>query len=331
MQGIGEAVTEGNAAMISKRQKIELLSTMLKMRSFELAVNEHFQVGDIPGFAHLYVGEEAVAAGVCAVLNQDDTITSTHRGHGHCIAKGADLNRLMAELYGRASGLSRGRGGSMHIYAKEIGILGTGGIVAGAIPLSLGAAMHARLTKTHSVCVCFFGDGAANSGTFHESINLAAVKDLPVIFVCENNLYATEIAVHLATRTKDFAERATGYGIPGAVVDGNDVLDVLEHANRAVKHARTGKGPTLLECKTYRHCGHYIGEPGTSYRSQEEVAAWMARDPITLFSEQLIKEGIATRSRIEKLRREADDKVQEAVAFAESSPWPEPHTAMDYI
>ena len=316
--------------MISEQQKIELLSTMLKIRAFELAVREHFQVGDIPGFAHLYVGEEAVAAGVCAVLNRDDYITSTHRGHGHCIAKGADLGKLMAELYGRESGLSKGRGGSMHIYAKEIGILGTCGIVAGAIPLSLGAALHAKLTNKRSVCACFFGDGAANNGTFHESINLAAVQDLPVIFVCENNLYATETAVHKATRTKDFAERAKGYGIPGAVVDGNDVLDVLEHADCAVTRARTGKGPTLLECKTYRHFGHYVGEPGTGYRTREEVAAWMERDPVELFSGILISEGVATQSRIEELQREADEMVQKAVEFADSSPWPEPHTAMDY-
>jgi len=303
---------------------------MMRIRIFEMAVREHFHKGEIPGFAHLYVGEEAVATGVCTVLGRDDYIASTHRGHGHCIAKGADLKRLMAELYGRQSGYCEGRGGSMHIFAREIGILGTCGIVGGGLPIALGAAMHSKLKKTGQVCAAFFGDGAANNATFHESLNLAAVKALPVIFVCENNLYATATSVQTATKTRNFADRAPAYGMPGVVVDGNDVMDVLRSAEEAVQRARAGKGPTLLECKTYRHFGHYIGE-NTFYRSKEEVEAWLERDPIKTFSRRLEEEGTLSAEQVETLRQEVAGEVAEAVKFASESPFPDPARVGEYL
>ena len=311
--------------------KTELLRTMLRIRQFEMAVNEYVLAGQIPGFAHICVGQEAVATGVCAALRREDYITSTHRGHGHCIAKGADLGALMAELWGRGTGYCKGRGGTMHIYARQLGILGTNGIVGGGLPLSLGPALHAKLHRTAQVSVCFFGDGACNNGTFHESLNLAAVHDLPVVFVCENNLYATVTAVREATRTENFAERATGYGIPGVVVDGNDVLDVLEAATKAVARARKGEGPTLLECKTYRHFGHYVGEPGTRYRAPEEVEEWKKRDPIERFCKYLKDNGAMDSDGIRALKQQAAQEVLEALAFARASNHPDPSTASDHV
>lgn len=311
--------------------KIELLKTMLRIRRFEMAVSEHIQRGDLPGFAHLYVGEEAIAAGVCAALKPDDYIISTHRGHGHCIAKGADLKLLMAELWGRKTGYCKGRGGSMHIYAREINIFGTNGIVGGGLPLSLGPALHAKLNQSKQVSVCFFGDGACNNGTFHESINMAAVQNLPVIFVCENNLYATVTAVHEATKTKNFADRAAGYGIPGIIVDGNDVLNVLGEANKAVTSARNGEGPKLLECKTYRHFGHYVGEPGTGYRTPEEVEEWKKKDPIPRFCQYLEENGIIDAGGIRVIEQEIEKEVKEAVEFAKESAHPDPETAADHV
>ncbi len=316
---------------VTDQIKISLFRTMLRIRQFEMAVREHFQKTDIPGFAHLYVGEEAVATGLCAVLNPDDYVTSTHRGHGHCIAKGADLNRLMAELWGRKTGYCKGRGGSMHVYAREVNLLGTSGIVGAGLPLSLGPAIHAKLNKSGQVSVCFFGDGAANNGTFHESINLAAVQKLPVVFVCENNLYATVTAVHESTKTENFADRAAGYGIPGVIVDGNDVMDVLEKADKAVARARSGKGPTLLECKTYRHFGHYVGEPGTAYRPQEERNEWAKRDPIRMFCTHLVENGTIDPEGIEAIEHEVEKEIVEAVEFAGNSPLPDPQTVAQHV
>jgi TPP-dependent pyruvate/acetoin dehydrogenase alpha subunit len=311
--------------------KKRLLWLMLTIRHFELTVQEKFFQGHIPGFAHIYVGEEATAVGVCAALKQDDYIVSTHRGHAHCIAKGGDIKRLMAELYGKADGYCRGRGGSMHIFAKEIGVLGTTGIVGGGLPLALGAGLHAKLRKTGQVSVCFFGDGAANQGTFHESINLAAIQKLPVIFVCENNLYATETAVSEATLTKDFAARAEGYGIPGIAVDGNNVLEVYEKTFRAIDRARTGDGPALLECKTYRHFGHYVGHAETGYRTKEEIESWKGRDPIKLFSKYLMEHNLMDEKAIKDMEESVKLDIEDAVKFAIDSPFPEPEKALEYV
>jgi len=311
--------------------KKELLRTMLLIRQFELAVDEQYQVGKVPGFLHFYLGEEATATGVCASLQKDDYVVSSHRGHGHCIAKGADVRRLMAELFGKATGYSRGKGGSMHIFARDLGILGTNGIVGGGLPLAVGAGFHAKLQKTGQVAVCFFGDGAANNGTFHESINLASVMHLPVVFVCENNLYATEMPVRSATLTKNFADRAAAYGMPGEIADGNDVLDVFEKSARAVQRARSGSGPTLVESKTYRTCGHYAGHPETGYRPQEELESWRARDPIHLLSSRLIRDKTISKAALDRMEREAKALVEEAVSFATESAYPPGEEAVEHV
>jgi len=308
---------------LSDEEKVRLLRTMITIRHFELAVQEHYMNTNIRGFAHMYLGEEATGVGVCAALKNSDCIVSSHRGHGHCIAKGADIKKLMAELFGKSTGYCRGRGGSMHMFSKELGILGTSGIVGGGLPLAVGAALHAKMRKSNQVIICFFGDGAANQGTFHESINLAAVHGLPVVFVCENNLYATETPVTLVTLTKDFADRAAGYGIPGVKVDGNSLLKVYETTRAAVERARSGEGPTLLECKTYRTCGHYIGHGETGYRSKEEVELWRKRDPIERFSKYLIEHGILDRKSVARIEEEVESEVKEAVRFALESPYPD--------
>jgi len=267
---------------VSPESQREMLRTMQTIRRFEERASADYHAGNIYGVVHCYVGEEAVAAGVCAALNPDDQIISTHRGHGHCIAKGADLDRMMAELYGRETGYCKGKGGSMHIADFAKGMLGANGIVAGGISILTGAGLAAQLLGNGRVAVCFFGDGAANAGPFHESINIAAAWKLPVIYVCENNLYAAQTGQMATHATPDVAGRAAGYGIPGVVVDGNDIFAVHEAAGRAVARARAGEGPTLIECKTYRHRAHTERKGQPDHRPREEVALWMsdARDPI---------------------------------------------------
>ncbi len=314
---------ENKTVSLTAERKKQLLRSMLLLRHFELTVRERFFEGKIPGFCHIYVGEEATAVGICETLNRTDYIVSTHRGHGHCLAKGADPKKLMSELYGKKTGYCRGRGGSMHIFAKEIGILGTTGIVGSGLPIGIGAGMHIKLRKTGQVSVCFFGDGAANQGTFHESVNIAAMQKLPVIFACENNLYATATRVDEVTLTRDFANRARAYGIPGKVVDGNNVLEVYENALEAVERARAGQGPTILECKTYRHFGHYVGED-TKYRSQQEVDTWLKRDPIKLFKQCLLDQGVLDAAAIDRMEREVKGEIEDAERFATESPLPEP-------
>jgi acetoin:2,6-dichlorophenolindophenol oxidoreductase subunit alpha len=309
---------------------LRFLRQMLLLRHFELTTQTQFLGGKVPGFCHIYVGEEATAVGVCETLNKDDYIVSTHRGHGHCLAKGADPSLLMAELYGKKTGYCRGRGGSMHIFVKEIGILGTNGVVGGGLPLAVGGGMHAKLARTKQVSVCFFGDGAANEGTFHESLNIAAVHKLPVIFICENNLYGTATRVSEATLTKDFADRAQAYGIPGRVADGNDVLDVYEKARVSVARARAGEGPTLLECKTYRQYGHYVGENST-YRPKEEVEAWLGRDPITLFKQHLLEENILNKAGIDQMEEQVKAQIVEAEKFASESPLPNSDEVLQHV
>ena len=301
---------------------LDLYRTMVTIREFETLASKLMKKGKLPGFIHLSIGQEAVAVGVCSVLRQDDYLSSTHRGHGHCIAKGGDVGRMMAELFGRHDGYCKGRVGSMHIADSDLGILGANAIVAGGIPMAVGAAYSALVRGSDQVAVAFFGEGAVAEGTCHESINLAAVWGLPVIFVCENNLYAehTHISAHLkAEEVRRFAEP---YGIQGVSVDGNDVLAVQEAAAQAVARARSGEGPTLLECKTYRWHGHFEGDP-QDYRTEEELEEWKTRDPLKALRSRLLEEGDAKEEELESLEEEITRMVQEAAEAAESSDPPE--------
>ena len=319
-----------NETALTQDEMVVLLKKMLLLRYFESAAKDSFLNTSIIGACHVYLGEEATAAGICAVLEKNDYIVSTHRGHGHCLAKGADAKWLMAELFGKTTGYCRGRGGSMHIYIKELGVLCTNGIVGAGLPLSLGAAMHAKLSKTGRVAVCFFGDGAANQGTFHESLNLAAIQRLPVIFVCENNLYATATKVPEATLTEHFADRAPAYHIPGQTIDGNDVLEVYHHAQTAIARARAGEGPTLLECLTYRHLGHFVGE-STDYRSKEELDQWLQKDPIRRYKKYLLDHGYLPSAAIDDLESEVKQEIEAAVAFATASPYPDVNEIEEHV
>jgi pyruvate dehydrogenase E1 component alpha subunit len=297
---------------------------MLVLRRFEEAAARTYREGKIPGFIHLYIGEEAVATGVCAHLEPEDQIGSTHRGHAHALAKGVPARQVMAELWGRSTGCSGGRGGSMHLFSKEHGLLGTNGIVGYGLHLAAGAAFTARYQGASRVAVAFFGDGAANLGSFHEIVNLAAIWKLPVVFVCENNLYATELSFLKATAGQSVAARAAGYAIPGAQVDGQDVLAVYDAAGSAIAHARSGGGPSLIECLTYRYVGHHEGDPGTDYRTQEEIDEWKLRDPILLFGNHLLKDRTATQEELDQIDGEAKRLIQDALEYASSSPWPSP-------
>jgi len=306
---------------LSAEQLVGLLRTMMTIRQFELKVADLFAQGRIPGFVHLYVGQEAVAAGACATLRKDDYITSTHRGHGHCIAKGGDLRRMMAEIYGKETGYCKGKGGSMHICDLDIGILGANGIVGGGLAIAPGAGLSAKLRKTDQVTLCFFGDGASNQSTFHEGINLASIWQLPVIFICENNLYGISVCQSKHQRIKDISERAKAYGIPGITVDGNDVLAVYQAVKEAVERARRGEGPTLVECKTYRLRGHFEGDPMT-YRSKKEMEEWAQKDPIKRFTNRLLERRILTLEDIKGLEEEIAAQIEDAVQYAESCPQP---------
>jgi pyruvate dehydrogenase E1 component alpha subunit len=303
---------------------------MLTIRFFEEKVFELYGQNLVPGTIHLYAGEEAVAVGVCANMRKDDYITSTHRGHGHCIAKGARLDKTMAEILGRKTGYCKGKGGSMHIADFSVGMLGATAVVGAGIPIATGAGLSIKLRGTDQVAACFFGDGASNQGTFHEGINLAAVWHLPVVFVCENNLYAMGTRQTRVMLIDNIADRAAGYGIPGVVVDGNDVLAVFEAARVAAKRARRGEGPTLLECKTYRLKGHSRFDPA-AYRSKDEVDEWLKKDAITRFQAKLLEMRIITESEIQRTLEKARNEVEEATKFALESPFPEPVEALDDV
>ncbi len=305
-----------------------LYASMYKIRRFEQEAVKLFHNKELPGWLHSYIGEEAVAVGVCASLNRDDYITSTHRGHGHCIAKGADLKRMMAELYGKETGYCKGKGGSMHIADFSIGILGANGIVGGGIPIATGAALASQYLEDGRVTVCFFGDGASNQGGFHESLNLTSLWKLPVVYVCENNLYAetTPQADHQPIR--DIADRAKSYNMPGVIADGNDVLAVYEGANRAVERARAGRGPTLIECKTYRYRGHWEGDPEV-YRTKEEVKEWKKRDPLKKFKKYLLENDITQSKEISLVEKKIEDEIKDAVKYAQASPPPRPESALE--
>jgi pyruvate dehydrogenase E1 component alpha subunit len=307
---------------LNNEELLGLYRQMHRIRAFEEAVLDCIKRGLIAGGPHLYIGEEAVAVGVCSALQPSDYITSTHRGHGHCIAKGGQMKPMLAEIFAKSTGYCKGKGGTMHIADMDLGILGANGIVGAGLPIAVGAALSARLKGRDWVVASFFGDGAANTGAFHESLNLAAVWQLPVLFVCENNLYGMFTPMSVTATITDIACRAQGYGIPGVVVDGNDVLAVREVTVTAVERARSGQGPTLIECKTYRHLGHFVGDT-ESYRSPEEVARWKKSDPILRFRQGLVERGLLDDEAHRQILDEIRQEVEEAVEFAVASPEPE--------
>jgi TPP-dependent pyruvate/acetoin dehydrogenase alpha subunit len=308
----------------------ELLLRMWQIRAFEVRAMDLFEENLIRGSVHPYVGMEAIAVGACAALGPDDFITSTHRGHGHCIAKGLDLKLMMAEIIGREDGYCRGRGGSMHITAIDKGMLGADAIVAGSSAIAVGAAHGLRLQGRDGVVLCFFGDGAANQGILHEACNLGAVLSAPAVFICENNEWAISTPAAASTRIQNIADRAAGYGIPGVVVDGNDVLAVRDVAAEAVGRARAGEGPTLIEAKSYRVMPHSAATK-TDLRPVEELDAWRARDPILSFSRYLAEEHGVEPARLEQIEEQAKREVEEAVEFAQASPRPEPEAALEDV
>jgi len=297
--------------------------TMVKIRKFEYTVEEKFMAGEIPGFVHLYIGEEAVATGVMANLTYKDYIESTHRGHGHTIAKGAALNPMMAEIYGKKTGCCKGKGGSMHIADFSVGMLGANGIVGGGYTLAAGSALAQKMQGLKDISVVFFGDGASNRGTFHEAANMASVWKLPLLFVCEMNEYASTTPYRTATSVADIARRAYGYDMPAIIVDGNDVFSVYEAAKKLVKHIRAGNGPAFLECKTYRVKGHFVGDP-EKYRTREEVQKNINdRDPIKLFEKKVLEAGVYPQSDMDAIQAMVDAMIAGALKFAQESPEPD--------
>lgn len=311
---------------LSHDKQIDLYKKMIEIRLFEEKIQGLYARGLVPGSVHLYIGQEAIAAGVCAHLRKEDYITSTHRGHGHLIAKGADLKFMMAELFGRKTGYCKGKGGSMHIADFDLGILGSNGIAGGGIPIAVGAGLSSKMRGTDQVAVCFFGDGASNNGTFHEGLNFASVHRLPVVFVCENNLYGISVSQKQHQAIKDISIRSVAYNMPGITIDGNDVLAVYQTSGEAIQRARAGEGPTLVECKTYRWRGHYEGDPnqGRRYRTLEEIQAWMKKCPIKRFEEKLVKEKVLNKNKMMHIRNEVEGRIEEAVTFANQSPFPDP-------
>ncbi len=304
---------------------------MVLIREFELKAKEVFRSGRMPGFIHVYIGEEAVATGVCGQLRKDDYVASTHRGHGHALAKGISARDAMAELMGVVTGCSGGRGGTMHLYDPTVGFLGSNGVVPPGILIATGAGLSAKLKGGDQVAVAFFGDGGSNNGAFHEGLNMAATWDIPVIFVCENNMYATEMPFAKATKNTNIASRAAAYGIPGVQVDGNNVLEVYEKTGEAVARARRGEGPTLIECLTYRWFGHHEGDPGVAYRTKEEIAAWKARDPIQKLHDDAIAAKLASEQEFKQIDVDIKGELEDAAEFALSSPLEKNETALDHV
>lgn len=315
---------------IEKEKLIGMYRVMVRIRTFEERTAKEFAAGNILGAAHLYAGEEAVAVGTCANLRPDDFIASTHRGHGHLIAKGCQTDRMMAELYGKRTGYNKGKGGSMHIADMNMGILGANGIVGAGIPIADGAALSAQMRGTDQVVICFLGDGATNTGRFHEAVNLAACWNLPVVYVIENNLYAESTSIASTCKITDLSDRASAYGIPGQTIDGNDVLAVYKAVGKAITRARKGLGPTLVECKTYRHRGHFEGDQQT-YKTKEEVEEWLKKDPIPRFKKQLIKMGVLTEKDADIIDQEIKGEIEKAIKFAEESPLPAPEEALEDV
>jgi TPP-dependent pyruvate/acetoin dehydrogenase alpha subunit len=321
-----------NSQLIPDQNKLlSLHRSMILQRLFEEKVISLWAKGLIPGLAHSYIGQEAVAAGVCGALEGFDYIISNHRGHGHSLAKGVKPEAIFAELFGRETGVCRGLGGSMHSTDIEAGVLFSTAIVGGGIPLAVGAALALKMTKKKSVVACFFGDGAVNTGAFHEGINLASVWKVPVIFVCENNYYASLTHTPKVTAVKEIADRAVAYNIPGVSVDGMDVLAVHESALKAIQRAREGKGPSLLECKTYRFKGHGPYDTGLEYRTREEVAEWMKRDPIKNLESILLKKGFLTQSELDFVMQEIGNLIETSASTALKSPYPSPELLFEFL
>jgi pyruvate dehydrogenase E1 component alpha subunit len=315
--------------VLDQNQCLELYEKMLTIRMFEEKAIELFEQNLIRGNIHSCNGQEGVSVGVCSNLRPEDFMVNTHRGHGNCIAKGADLKLMMAELLGKATGYCKGKGGSMHIADFEGGNLGANGIVGGGIPIAVGAGISIQNRSADQVVVCFFGDGATNQGTFHESLNLAALWKLPVIFVCENNLYALSTPIREAVSISRISDRATAYGIPGMSIDGNDILEVYSKTKEAVERARAGEGSTLLECITYRIFGHFTGDPGRgiTYRPKDEMQQWLQRCPIKRFKEHLFQKRWLTEGLEKKIALTVNTSIEEAVRFAQESPFPSPEEA----
>jgi pyruvate dehydrogenase E1 component alpha subunit len=321
---------QGTQLKLEKSKLLEMYRKTLEVRLFEEKVYELFGQNLIPGTIHLYLGEEASAVGVCSALRPDDYIQSTHRGHGHCIAKGADLSKMMAELMGKRTGYCKGKGGSMHVTDFTKGILGATGVVGSGLPLAVGAGVTIKLKRTDQVVAVFFGEGASNQGTFHEALNLASVWKLPVLFVCENNLYAMGTRQSIAMVLQNVADRASAYGMPGVIADGNDVLDVYRVASEAVRRARKGEGPTLIESKTYRLKGHSRFDAAT-YRPKEEVEEWIKRDAVKRMRDRLSTDKIAKEDELKKIDDEVKQAVEEAAKFAKESPQPEPDSVLEDV
>lgn len=315
---------------MTKDKMLDIYSRMVRIREFEEGAIDFYERSLVKGSLHLYIGEEAVAATVCSFLNDDDYITSTHRGHGHIIAKGADLCGAMAELMGKETGLCKGRGGSMHITDMGVGILGANGIVGGGIPIAMGGALGCKKLGGKQISVAFFGDGASNEGSFHESLNLASLWKLPVIFLCENNYYGMSTPVEQSTPVQDISVRAIAYNMPGVTVDGNDVFAIAKAMEEAVDRARSGNGPTLLECKTYRWMGHWYGDP-QEYRTKEEVAQWKEKCPIVRFRKAILEQGMASEEELNAIDEQTAQLIKEAGEFAIASPLPDPATVLDYV
>ena len=313
----------------SSAKQFDLHRRMVRIRLFEEAAGRLAEANKLPGFLHLYVGEEAVASGVCGALNDDDHITSTHRGHGHLVAKGGDFNRMMAELMGKSTGYCKGKGGSMHISDTSLGMLGANGIVGAGSPIAVGAAFANKYRGKGQVAVAFFGDGSTNIGAFHEAANMACALHLPIVFACENNEYGEFTPRDKTMAITDVIDRAAGYGMPGVIVDGMDVIAVHEAAVEAVERARQGGGPSMIEAKTYRFYNHHgVQNLGLKYRSDEEVAVWKLRDPIFTFEDRMIENGVATRANFDDIWAELRADIDTAIQFAEDSPYPTPDQIM---
>ena len=308
---------------IPKDKLLWIYERMQLIRVFETRVSTEFGRGKIPGFVHLYAGEEAVAVGICANLTDADNMTSTHRGHGHCVAKGVDVRGMMAELFGKATGICKGKGGSMHIADMDKGMLGANGIVGGGPPLACGSGLTAKTNGTDQVTICFFGDGASEQGTLHESLNLAAIWKLPIIFVAENNGYAESTPAHYHCSVENIADRAAAYNMPGVTIDGNDLFAVYESAHEAVARARAGQGPSLLECKTYRHYGHFEGDAQTYKIAEENEKYRTELDPIKRFKEAVRPRSLVSEDELAEIDERVRAAVDAAVKFAEDSPFPE--------
>ncbi len=314
---------------LSKEKLLELHERMTLIREFERAAERNFLDNEIPGFIHLYMGEEAIAAGIISQLEKEDYITSTHRGHGHMLAKGADPKEMMAELYGKESGCCKGKGGSMHIMDFDLGVFGANGEVAGGLPIAAGAGFAIKnITKTDQIVVSFFGDGASNRGPFHEALNWASIYELPILFVAENNCYASTIKCDKTTSIKDISDRAQGYNIKGVTIDGNDLMEVYNTANELIKEVREKKKPILLECKTYRLKGHFVGDP-MEYRPEGEEEEYWDSEPIGRFENYLLENEIATEEEINESWDKSENTIEEAVEYARNEEFPAAEDALD--